>query len=421
MANINKEYGKLTEISVHFTEETLKHILRVVNNGKEVNVLSWDFDGTSSKGDNYLSTIYKIKVIGTVDGKEIEVGSVIKSLPKNIGRRKTYRSAEFFSNEIMFYTKIIPQFDIFVKEKYQAQMLCIPRHFVSVMDGENDFVALENVTFLGYGPIGRQTSLNEAQFKIILEGLARFHAISFAFKDQKPDKFKEIVGYLHETYYSDKHWNWYKRFHEKIVDITKDALARECPNSEAEKKFKPYKAEDLFQKAIKLCNRKYHSTSVVSQGDSWLPNYMVREATNEIIILDFQLARCASPVLDLSTSFYSCTEKPLWDEKFDTFLKYYYNELSKNITLLGSNPENVYSWSTFMKETKEQFIFGMIFAMEIIPMVLLDDTDVFDLDDIEDDSGVDIADIWTVSFIKTKEGRRRMANMIIHAVEKGFL
>ncbi|KAK9298051.1 hypothetical protein QLX08_008407 [Tetragonisca angustula] len=392
MANINKEYGKLTEISVHFTEETLKHILRVVNNGKEVNVLSWDFDGTSSKGDNYLSTIYKIKVIGTVDGKEIEVGSVIKSLPKNIGRRKTYRSAEFFSNEIMFYTKIIPQFDIFVKEKYQAQMLCIPRHFVSVMDGENDFVALENVTFLGYGPI-----------------------------DQKPDKFKEIVGYLHETYYSDKHWNWYKRFHEKIVDITKDALARECPNSEAEKKFKPYKAEDLFQKAIKLCNRKYHSTSVVSQGDSWLPNYMVREATNEIIILDFQLARCASPVLDLSTSFYSCTEKPLWDEKFDTFLKYYYNELSKNITLLGSNPENVYSWSTFMKETKEQFIFGMIFAMEIIPMVLLDDTDVFDLDDIEDDSGVDIADIWTVSFIKTKEGRRRMANMIIHAVEKGFL
>ena len=104
-----------------------------------------------------------------------------------------------------------------MKEKHQAQMLCIPRHFVSVMDGENDFVALENVTFLGYGPIGRQTSLNEAQFKIILEGLARFHAISFAFKDQKPDKFKEIVGYLHETYYSDKHWNWYKRFHVRLI------------------------------------------------------------------------------------------------------------------------------------------------------------------------------------------------------------
>lgn len=106
MANINKEYGNLTEISIHFTEETLKDILRVIDSGKEVNVLSWDFDRTNSKGDNYLSTIYKIKVIGTVDGREIEVGSVIKGLPKNIGRRKTYRSTEFFSNEIMFYTKV---------------------------------------------------------------------------------------------------------------------------------------------------------------------------------------------------------------------------------------------------------------------------------------------------------------------------
>lgn len=104
-----------------------------------------------------------------------------------------------------------------MKEKRQTQTLCIPRHFASLMDGENDFVALEDVTFLGYGPIARQNSLNEAQFKIILEGLARFHAVSFAFKDQKPDKFKEIVGYLHETYYSDEHWNWYKRFHVRIV------------------------------------------------------------------------------------------------------------------------------------------------------------------------------------------------------------
>lgn len=63
----------------------------------------------------------------------------------------------------------------------------------------------------------------------------------------------------------------------------------------------------------------------------------------------------------------------------------------------------------------------MIFAMEIIPMILLDDTDVFDLDDIENDDGVDIADIWTLSYIETKEGRRRLANMVVHAVEKGFL
>lgn len=421
MANTNKDHAKLKEVSACFTEKTLKDILYTVHNGKEVNVLSWEFGGSSNTGDNYLSTIYKIKVSGTVDGKKVQVGLVVKALPNNRGRRKTYRSAEFFSNEILFYTKIIPKFEMFVKEKNQPQALCIPRHFASVMDGENDFIALEDVTFLGYKVMGRQNSLDEEQFKMILKSIARFHAISFAFKDQNPHEFREVVEYLHETYYSNEHWNWYKRFHEKIVDITKNALAIEYPDSEAEKRLKSYKVQDLFQKAIELCNRKYHSTSVVSQGDSWIPNYMIRKVTEyEALILDFQLARCASPVLDLSTTFYSCTDKALWDEKFDILLQFYYNELFNTITLLGSDPNNIYSWDMFMNEVKEQFVFGMIFAMEIIPMALLDESEAFDLDLIKDDNEIDIADVWTLSYIKTKDGRLKLANIVVHAVEKGF-
>ncbi|XP_033350250.1 uncharacterized protein LOC117233786 [Bombus vosnesenskii] len=417
----NKDHAKLKEVSACFTEKTLQDILYTVHNGKEVNVLSWEFGGSSTIGDNYLSTIYKIKVTGTVDGKKVQVGLVVKALPKNKGRRKTYRSTEFFSNEILFYTKIIPKFEMFVKEKNQPQALCIPRHFASVMDGENDFIALEDVTFLGYEVIGRQNSLDEEQFKMILKSIARFHAVSLAFKDQNPHEFREIVEYLHETYYSNEHWNWYKRFHEKILDITKNALAIEYPDSEAEKRLKSYKVQDLYQKATELCNRKYHSTSVVSQGDSWIPNYMIRKITeHEALILDFQLARCASPVLDLSTTFYSCTDKALWDEKFDILLQFYYNELFNTIALLGSDPRNIYSWDMFMNEVKEQFVFGMIFAMEIIQMALLDESEAFDLDLIKDDNGIDIADIWTLSYIKTKEGRLKLANIIVHAVEKGF-
>lgn len=106
---------------------------------------------------------------------------------------------------------------MFVKEKNQPQALCIPRHLASVMDGENDFIALQDVTFLGYEVIGRQNSLDEEQFKMILKSIARFHAISFAFKDQNPHEFREVAEYLHETYYSNEHWNWYKRFHVRLL------------------------------------------------------------------------------------------------------------------------------------------------------------------------------------------------------------
>ncbi|KOC63170.1 hypothetical protein WH47_02679 [Habropoda laboriosa] len=403
MANTNKDYAKLKEVSDLFTEETLKDILYKVHNGKEINVLRWDFAQMNATGDNYLSTVYKIKVTGTVDGQEVHVNLVVKAMPKNIGRRNTFRSAEFFHNEIEFYTKVISKFEEFVKEKGQMQVLCIPRHLASVTDGENDYIAMEDVTFLGYKPISRQNFIDEDQCKTILKAIARFHAISFAYKDQKKEEFMEMVGNLHETYYTLEHWNWYKRFLENIVNINKNALALECKN------------------AVEFCDCKYQLTSVVTQGDCWLPNFLAKETKeNEAVMLDFQLARCSSPILDLATFVYACTDKTMWDTQFDMLLKFYYDELSKTITLLGSNPENVYSWNTFMNEVKEKFVFGMIFTMEITPMCLLDDSDAFDLDLIKGDKAVDISDVWTLLNVKSQSGRLRLTNIIEHAVQKGF-
>ncbi|XP_076764267.1 uncharacterized protein LOC143431430 isoform X2 [Xylocopa sonorina] len=351
MASIGKDYSKLKEVSDCFTEETLKNILNTVHNGKEINVSGWDFGEANAKGDNYLSTVNKIKVTGTIDGKQVEVNIVVKSLPKNIGRRKTYRSSEFFQNEIAFYTKVIPKFEEFLREKNQIKVLCIPRHLASIMDGENDYIALEDVTVLGYESMARQDCLDYDQCTMILKTMARFHAISFAYKDQRKEEFIEIAESLHETYFSAKHWDWYKRFNEKLVDIAKNALTVEYPSSEAEKKFNAYKASDLFKKVSELCDRKYQPTSVIDHGDSWVPNFMSRKTDeNEALMLDFQLARCASPVLDLSTLIYGCTHKAIWDDKFDELLKFYHTELCNTINLLGSNAENLYPWNTFMNE-----------------------------------------------------------------------
>lgn len=69
-------------------------------------------------------------------------------------------------------------------------------------------------------------------------------------------------------------------------------------------------------------------------------------------MLDFQLARCASPILDLSFLIYSCTEKSFRDQYFDDMLKSYYSELNNVIKLLGSDPDKIYPWDLFMQEVK---------------------------------------------------------------------
>jgi len=91
------------------------------------------------------------------------------------------------------------------------------------------------------------------------------------------------------------------------------------------------------------------------EGDCWSPNFLIRDIgrkQKQALMLDFQLARCASPVMDLSFLIYACTLKSFRDQYFDEILKTYHSELSNAIRLLGSDPEKLYPWDLFMKEVK---------------------------------------------------------------------
>ncbi|XP_033222887.1 uncharacterized protein LOC117176730 [Belonocnema kinseyi] len=423
---MSRNMDLLNSVSDSFTEKTLEDILAKAtkDEGQDVRILSWDFGEASAKGDSYLSTVSRILVKGEVNGKPTEVKLVVKSLPKNLGRRKTFRSADFFYNEITFYEEVIPTFEKFIKSKGQPQLLNIPRCLASLIDGENDFIVLEDVTPLGFKPVTRQNSLDFAQCCFILEAMARFHAVSLAFKDQNKQEFEIMKSKIKETYFADELWEWYKRFHGYSIRITKDALEKEYPGSEAEQKFNSYNFGDLYSKSAEFCKRTDYPTSVINQGDSWAPNFLVQEiAPNEmqVLMLDFQLARCVSPVLDIAFLIYSCTDKQLRDKHFDEFLEIYHKEVSKSIELLGSNPQKLYSWTMFQNEVKEQFIHGMIFALEAIPFSMLSEEDSFDLDVIEGENKIDIADVWKVENIKTPEGRQRLADVIVHAEQRGFI
>ncbi|KAL6263305.1 hypothetical protein P5V15_006103 [Pogonomyrmex californicus] len=417
----------LSDVSDKFTEEVLTDILCEAANGKKVQLTNWSFGEGFAKGDSYLSTVNKGILYGVTDDnlkQQVQVNFVVKSIPKNVGRRNTFRSGEFFSNEIIFYTKVVPKFKKFLADKGQSDLLRIPCYLASYMDGENDFIVMEDVSIFGFGPASRQSCLDWSECVVILKTLAKFHAISFAYRDQKKEEFLELISYLKETYFGDDHWNWYQRFHEKLMDIAKHALMMEYPNSKAEKQFNSYKFGALYDKCSDLCERRDSPTSVIAAGDCWAPNFLVRDTGNEkeALILDFQLARCANPVTDLSFLIYSCTQKPFRDQYYDEILKVYHSELSSAIKSLGSDPDKIYPWDLFMKEVKEYFIVGLVFATESIPFCLLDPSQSFDLDAIiKGNDAVNIADVWTLSNIETSSGRRRLADAIVHAVENGYL
>ncbi|XP_011165800.2 uncharacterized protein LOC105200105 [Solenopsis invicta] len=418
----------LSEVNNKFTEEVLMSILSKVSNGKKVQLTDWRFNEGSAKGDNYLSNIYRGKVNGIIDGdpkQQVQANIVVKSMPKNAGTRKTLRCADFFYNEIAFYTQIISKFENFLAEKEQSDLLCIPRYIISSTDSENGFLVLEDVSCLGFHNISRQNCLDWAECSAILKTVSAFHAISFAYKDQKKEEFAQMTESLKETMFSREYWDWYKGFHEKMQVVIKHALATEYPDSKAEKQYNSYKVRDLFDKCTELCKRRDASTSVVVEGDCWAQNFLFRnigQNQKQALMLDFQLARCASPVTDLSFLIYACTLKSFRDQHFDDLLKFYHSELGNAIKLLGSDPEKLYPWDLFMKEVQEQFVYGVVGSLDAIPLCLMEVSESFTLENIvEGDEAINMSDVVTIPCIETTSGRQRIADVIVHAVEKGYI
>ena len=52
-----------------------------------------------------------------ISSETFTISMVVKSMPKNIGRRKTFRSTDFFRNETNFYQHIWPTFLQFQQKK----------------------------------------------------------------------------------------------------------------------------------------------------------------------------------------------------------------------------------------------------------------------------------------------------------------
>lgn len=62
-------------------------------------------------------------------------------------------------------------------------------------------------------------------------------------------------------------------------------------------------------------------------------------------MIDFQLARFGSPVLDIMFFLYSCTDEELRVQFYDELLKTYHDNLCEIVRDFGSNPDHLFPFS----------------------------------------------------------------------------
>uniref|UniRef100_A0A1L8DN26 Putative juvenile hormone-inducible protein n=1 Tax=Nyssomyia neivai TaxID=330878 RepID=A0A1L8DN26_9DIPT len=413
----------LTEIiSTACTEDKLRELLKKEG---DFDYKGYEFvGGFSKKGDSYLSEVFRLRVDGEKPGATKCLNFVVKALPKNIGRRRTYRSTDFFSNEIAFYDEIIPAFEEFqARKNAQNPFREYARCFLSFCDGEQDYLALDDLTKYGYEAADRQDGLDFAHCILAMESLGRFHGVSLAMKDQEPENFRKIAQKVTETYYSPHLKGWYNDFQKTQIMVAKDAVGKEYPGTKIEEKMLQFTSGELYD----LLSGITHADSplaVIGHGDCWAPNFLIKYASGrvpkEMMIIDFQLARYATIACDLSFFIYSCTSQALREEHYDDLLRAYHASCCKLLEDLGSKAE-IFPYSALEEEMQKYARFGVGMGMESIPFSVMPEDDTFDLDSIQGDKAIPLQEIWVLKPIPTKEGRLRVADMFKHATERGYL
>lgn len=151
----------------------------------------------SKHGDNFLGVVISVTIAGKRNNSDDKLHLVCKLAPVGDARRREFHSVEVFQREVEMYTKILPSFLAFQREKGLSEIECFtayPKCYVAIADEQKDqfLVIMEDVRHKGLRMWPRRLPAPVAHTYLVLEQLAKFHAISFALKDQRPEVYDEL-------------------------------------------------------------------------------------------------------------------------------------------------------------------------------------------------------------------------------------
>uniref|UniRef100_A0A1E1WL08 CHK kinase-like domain-containing protein n=1 Tax=Pectinophora gossypiella TaxID=13191 RepID=A0A1E1WL08_PECGO len=341
MANFEGDLTGLSEKQLNFIENVIEK-RGYVNPKVTVQPLG-------RAGDNYIAIVKRITV--EENGETLKI--VAKVAPVIEDLRNTMQTKEVFYNEHVVYTELLPKFtELEVEAEIpKKERLRYAACLGSLDEEPNEIILLEDLQEPGFTLLDRFKALQNDQMKLIIENIAKLHALSFALKNKELETFDKIRNKLYNS-----------RLHMGKEPTTKHFL------NHIENQFLDLLDEEKYKQAIKgkisgmdgLMGKLHKADKdskhlVIQQGDCWTNNVLFRlqdENVVECCMIDYQFACANLPVDDVYQVLFNCSDYDSRAKHFQEWLDYYHMYFTKYLYHFGLKADNVYS--------KEQFESDMI-------------------------------------------------------------
>lgn len=135
-------------------------------------------------------------------------------------------------------------------------------------------------------------------------------------------------------------------------------------------------------------------------------------------LIDWQLQKLGSPVLDLSYFMYACTDKNIFDN-LDFYLRIYHNALTTQLRRLNCN-EKYLSYESLKQQWKKFGKYGVLLAFIVIKLMLSDKDEVPDLSE-NAESNKSLTEAFDFESKYDEQYKARIRDLVSHTHEIGVL
>ncbi|CAG9858241.1 unnamed protein product [Phyllotreta striolata] len=317
--------------------------------------------------------------VGDVIFTKVVVGENEHHLAVKLGK-KDYESRRLMPiqaacrREILFYNEILPAFNDLQKEKAVARPFdAVPKCYATFIDRNSEVIVLENLLKRGYEMHKGSVPLNVDHLKMGLRNFAKFHALSFALRDQKSDVFEKITANSQHIYRSSV--GVMKDIYAGYVGrvLTRLEAAGEHQLSKSYQKLVEGGAGRLFLDIYDAEPKE----SVLTHCDCHNNNFFFKYQNNnkltpvDMKIIDFQISCLHSPILDLSYFWYTAISKNEVPH-FEGLMEFYHQELTDFMDQLGTNVDQVFPVSTLWEHWDKYSKFGFMMASLYMDVLLFE-------------------------------------------------
>ncbi|XP_022902181.2 uncharacterized protein [Onthophagus taurus] len=385
-----------------------------------------DITSGSTKGDNFMGILAIVKVTGkNINGEKVQLNWIAKAAPQTDLYRSMLKIDIAYATEVYMY-KLFDQLDEFQAEKKLLQPFnAHPKFVLSYLEPYKESFVMEDLKAEGYVLRDRKQPLDINHVKHVMREYGKFHAISFALRDQKPELFAKLAKEREEKIFvtdDEEHIQnmikYQDNFNNKLL-----ALLNEESDAEVIKSLKYYCKDPVHFNMNTITETNEYS--VIGHGDCWTNNFIWKyedaknpEIPTKVCILDWQLSRYGSVALDLSYFFYACTTQEFREKHYDKMIQLYYYSLCSHLVEMGSDPERMFPFSALINELKHHCTFGFYMGTMVLHIMISDNTEMPEF------SKTDNVDQFMESFdyksVNEHLFNERARGVILHMHQKGY-